>query len=56
MLSAEDKVKAATLRETLRQQPLNVGDFCGLMERYFRGPWKGGMKTGYAGDPDDASK
>jgi hypothetical protein len=54
--SPEEKVKAEALRETLRKQPLDINEFTGLMARYFRGPWKGGMKTGAISDPNNASK
>jgi hypothetical protein len=49
-------VKAEALGETLRKQPLDIGEFTALMARYFRRPWKGGIKTGTISDPDKVSK
>lgn len=39
----------------LRQQPLNVREFKGLMERYFRDSWPGGVKTRHIPRPNDSA-
>ncbi|GAB7330882.1 hypothetical protein MBLNU13_g02410t2 [Cladosporium sp. NU13] len=51
--SDRERVEAETLRDTLRKQPLDVREFMGLMARYFRGPWKGGLQTGPIVKVDD---
>jgi hypothetical protein len=53
---AEDEVKAQKVRDVLRQQPLDVREFIGLMEVYSRGPWRSGIKTGPIPVPHKASK
>ena len=50
------KVEAEALRDTLRKQPLDIREFIGLMARYFRGPWKGGMQSGPIVEVHDPSK
>ena len=54
--SDRDKAEAEALRDTLRKQPLDVREFIGLMARFFRGPWKGGMHTGLIVEVHDPSK
>lgn len=54
--SEADKVKAEKLREVLRQEPLDVREFIGLMESYSKFEWHSGNKTGLIGMPHKASK
>lgn len=53
--SAEGKAKAEGVHRVLRQQPLDVRAFIGLMEGYFRGSWIGGVKTGYIQRPNSSA-
>ena len=53
--TAEEKVKAEEVRYVLRQQPLDVREFIGLMERCFRDSWPGGVKSGYIPRPNDSA-
>jgi hypothetical protein len=54
--SEEHKVKTATVREVLRQEPLDVREFIGLMEDYFKEEWRAGTKTGLIRAPHQASE
>jgi len=51
-----ERVMAEKVRSVLRQQPLDVREFIGLMEGYSAGGWKSGDKTGQIAKPYKASK
>jgi hypothetical protein len=51
-----DKVRGEKVRPVLRQEPLDVREFIGLMESYFEREWRLGIRTGPIGQPHKASK